>query len=96
MAFRAKECDVGDEVWLTEFKQKMLFHHITFDFSGRKQPMVILYQYGSHTSVKTDTRSFLLLFPDLSLEIPAEFQIRKSKTRDPQLCQLEGEKQNYF
>lgn len=28
-------------------------------------------------------------FLDLSLEIPAEFQVRKSKTRDPQVCQLQ-------
>ena len=32
----------------------------------------------------------LVLSTDLSLEIPAEFQYRKSKSRDPQVCQLQG------
>ena len=32
----------------------------------------------------------LVLSTDLSLEIPAEFQYRKSKSRDPQVCHLQG------
>lgn len=76
-----------DEAQLTGFDQKCPFRQKTFAYDD------FLYRYESHTSIETGTRLFLL-FPDLSLEIPAEFQIRKSKSRDPQVCQLEGKKQN--
>lgn len=82
----ADEYDAG-------MKLNMLFSQTTFGFCDQKQPMMIfLYKYRSHTSIETDT--LFLLFPDLSLEIPAEFQIRKSKSRDPQVCQLEGKTQS--
>lgn len=80
MALVADEYDAG-------MKLNMLFSQTTFGFCDQKQPMMIFC-----TNIETDT--LFLLFPDLSLEIPAEFQIRKSKSRDPQVCQLEGKTQS--
>ena len=49
------------------------------------------YQWDANVGILTN--SFFLWITDLSLEIPAEFQVRKSKTRDPQVCQLQGKDQ---
>ena len=50
-------------------------------------------KYLQDVIVGIPTKSLSLLITDLSLEIPAEFQVRKSKTRDPQVCRLQGEDQ---